>query len=416
MNHPAPAVPLARALPPVYAAAAVRAAFPLLLLPVMATRLGAEGFGQLSLLLVWAMLLSTLVEGGFLAAATRHAVAADPAALRRLAVQVFSARCVLSLLVAPLVFAAARTAAPQMPVRETLLLAALACALGWPANWYLQARQQLHRWARVELLVYGLWLAAALAWAHSVAAYLLLQLASAAVLAVAGWAWLARDLGVVHGPVRGLWQPAAVRPGLALGGQMLPVALASAAYTFALPAAAAANMPRAELGLYYLADRVVRALLNAAEPVFQLVYPRIVARQRAAQGRALRYTARWALAGTAAGALLWLAAWWAVPALPLAQVYDPPALSAVFAVLGALLPLLLGWKFFGSWMLGSGRFDTAYRASILAGAAFGIPAAGLLGGHGAVALAGVALAVEWVVIAVALGGMAWRARAQRAGL
>ncbi len=63
---------LARSLPPVYAAAALRLAFPLVLLPLMAVRLGAEGFGRLGLVLVWAGLLSTLVEGGFLAAATRR--------------------------------------------------------------------------------------------------------------------------------------------------------------------------------------------------------------------------------------------------------------------------------------------------------------------------------------------------------
>ena len=54
-------VSLKRALPPVYAAAAVRLLFPLLVLPVMAVRLGTDEFGRLGLMLVWAGLLA----GGF---------------------------------------------------------------------------------------------------------------------------------------------------------------------------------------------------------------------------------------------------------------------------------------------------------------------------------------------------------------
>ena len=68
-----------QALPAVYAVAALRVFFPLAALPLMAVRLGPDEFGRLSQLLVWATLLSVLVEGGFAAAATRHAVRADAA-------------------------------------------------------------------------------------------------------------------------------------------------------------------------------------------------------------------------------------------------------------------------------------------------------------------------------------------------
>ena len=74
------------ALPAVYALAALRVLFPFVVLPVMAGRLGSEEFGHLSQTLVWAALLAVLVEGGFGAAATRHAVGAD-AALRSIAVR-----------------------------------------------------------------------------------------------------------------------------------------------------------------------------------------------------------------------------------------------------------------------------------------------------------------------------------------
>src|SRR5687767_5582449 len=87
---------LSRSLPPVYAAAAVRLLLPLAVLPLVAARVGAEEFGRLGFILVWAGLLSMVVEGGFLAAATRLAVNADAARRRQIARQVFSARCLLS--------------------------------------------------------------------------------------------------------------------------------------------------------------------------------------------------------------------------------------------------------------------------------------------------------------------------------
>ncbi len=83
---------LQHALPAVYALAALRLLFPFAMLPLMAARLGPEAFGRLSQVLVWAALLSVLVEGGFAAAATRHAVTTDAAGRAQLARQVFSAR------------------------------------------------------------------------------------------------------------------------------------------------------------------------------------------------------------------------------------------------------------------------------------------------------------------------------------
>jgi O-antigen/teichoic acid export membrane protein len=394
---------LSRSLPPVYAAALLRLAFPVLLLPVMAARLGPEEFGRLSLMLVWAGLISTLVEGGFLAAATRLAVRADAAGRWALAQQVFSARLVLSGAAALL---AAAVVLLVLPAGEKLagaaLLAALACALGWPATWYLQASQQLHRWAWVEIGVYGGWAGAVLLLGHGVTAFLVLNVLASALLSGLGWRWLKGDLA----PAQPLWSRAAVRPGLRMGWTMMPVAMAGAAYSFALPAVASARMPRAELGVYYLADRIVRSVLAAADPVFQLVYPRIVERFALGLRSAWAYTARWAALGALAGAAMLLLGWLAWPlARSALHVANAPAVGAVLAVLGWLLPLLLSWKFFGYWMLGSGRYDAAYRACMIAGGIAGVTAAAAFAGQGAVALAWVALAVEAGVIATAVAGI-----------
>lgn len=415
---------LLRALPPVYLAAALRLAFPVLVLPVMAARLGAEDFGRLSLLLVWAGLLGMVVEGGFMAAATRLAVVADATGRWSLAQRVFAARVALSACVVLLAVAVVawfeRDGRWAEQVQHMVLLAGLACAIGWPATWYLQASAQLHRWARVEGVVYAAWLAAVLLLADSVAVYLLLHLAAASVLVVLGWSWVRRDLAVDRsrpqpGRARRLWHPANVKTGLRLGWTMMPVSIAGAAYSVALPAVASAQLSRADIGVYYLADRLVRTLLAAADPVFQLVYPRIVDRFRQGTQAAWRYTLRWAAVGTLAGGLLLLLAallWqplqpWFAPAHRSIAAAD---LRQVLAVLGWLLPLLLGWKFLGYWVLGSGRFDAAYRRSIVAGGLFGVGAAWLWAAGGPVVLARVALGAELVVIAVALAGVAWQRR------
>lgn len=402
---------LLHSLPPVYAAAAVRLLLPLVVLPVVASRVGAQEFGRLSFILVWASLLSMIVEGGFLAAATRLAVTADAPRRWQIAQQVFTARCALcvpaALLSAVAVWVAGHGSAH--PAVDAVSIAVLACALGWPATWYLQATQQLNRWSRVELVVYATLMAGCWFFARSVEAYVAMQLAASTTLAWLGWRWLGRDFAHERGGP--LWKRAELGAGLRLGWTMMPVAIAGAAYSFALPAAASVQMAKAELGTYFMADRIVRAVLNAAEPVFSVVYPRIVTLFRTSARAALRYSAAWAVGGAAVGALLLAignAAWPAIEplVLPRAGGLDVASLRAVLLILGWLLPLLLCWKFIGYWILGSGRYDAAYRACVIVGGIVGVIGAATIGGAaGATGLAITALTVEMVVIAVAVGGV-----------
>lgn len=402
---------LLHSLPQVYAAAAVRLLLPLLVLPLVASRVGGEEFGRLSFILVWASLLSMIVEGGFLAAATRLAVTADAPRRWQIAQQVFTARCVLCVPAVLLSMVAVQVAghASAHPWIDSLAIAALACALGWPATWYLQATQQLNRWARIELLVYAAMFAACWAFARSVQAYVLMQLAASSALAWLGWRWLRRDYA--DAKVSPLWARPELVPGLRLGWTMMPVAIAGAAYSFALPAAASLQMAKTELGTYFMADRIVRAVLNAAEPVFSVVYPRIVTMFKSSARVALRYASAWAVGGTAVGALLLAVGnvmWPAIEplVLPRAGGLDVHSLRAVLLILGWLLPLLLGWKFIGYWILGSGRYDTAYRACVIVGGIVGVIGAATYGGAaGATGLAWTALCVELIVIAVAVSGV-----------
>ena len=420
MTSAAPSPRLLTTLPQVYAAAAVRLVLPIVVLPIVAARLGAVEFGRLGFILVWAGLLATLVEGGFLAAATRLAVGADAAGRRRLAQQVFTARVALSLPAIVLAFAAVQWVAPDdgHPLVDSLAIAALACALGWPATWYLQATQQLNRWSRVEVVVYGAMIVACLAFARSVLVFVALQLLASALLALLGWRWVRADLAAAS-PGVALYARAELRPGLALGFKMLPVSVAGAAYSIALPAAASASLSRPELGIYFMADRLVRAVLAAADPVYSVVYPRIVALFARSGRAALWYAARWAAAGSVAGALVFAAVqalWpWIEPML-LARSgsIDVQSVHAVAFVLAWLWPLLFAWKFIGYWMLGSGRHDTAYRTCIVVGGIVGVAAAATVGGRaGAIGLAWTALGVELLVIVVAIALMgAGRVRAR----
>jgi O-antigen/teichoic acid export membrane protein len=395
-----------RSLVWVYAAAAIRLLGPLLILPLMASRLGPQEFGRLSQWLVWAVLLSVPVEGGFGAAATRLVVNADAARRAELVQQVFSARCVWSGVMALAALCAAWWGAASGP--EALLLAALALATGWPATWYLQATGQLHRLAAIELVVQAAaWIAAAL-WAHSGVVFLLIVSLALSLQAWLGWR-LVRNTTVT---TAALWSAPACRQGLALGRTMLPVALAGAAYSHALPAVASVRMAHGELGLYYLADRWVRAALMAVDPLAQWVYPRIV--ERFAQGLlpAFKFALRWALAGLAAGAaaLLLLDLLWPAIATRLPPGIDAPALRAVLGISACLLPLLLSWKPLGLWMLGSARFDTAYRMCMIGGALAGLSLVWLAPTLDAITLARIALAVEILVIGLAVAGIAWRLR------
>ncbi|MGZ5158685.1 MAG: hypothetical protein ACXWCL_19875, partial [Caldimonas sp.] len=205
-----------------------------------------------------------------------------------------------------------------------------------------------------------------------------------------------------------LLERAALRPGLRLGWKMLPVSVAGAAYSIALPAAASAQLAKPELGVYFMADRIVRAVLAAADPVYSLVYPRIVALFGRSSRAALWYAARWAALGSVAGAIAFLAVQSLWPSLePLiaarAGGIDVERVQAVAFVLAWLWPLLLGWKFIGYWMLGSGRHDDAYRACVIVGGVAGVAAAASFGGAaGALGLAWTALGVELLVIVVAI--------------
>ena len=404
----------------IYSASAVRFMTPLIVLPVMATRLGASEFGRLSFILIWAAFLSIAVEGGFLAAATRLAVSAGPAYRWRIAQQVFTARSVLSLLaVLGAVLAAYWSDQPRLHGQganrwlDASTIAGLAIALGWPATWYLQATQQLNRWAKVEIMVHGIAILLTIAFVKSVVAYVLLQGAAATLLALWGWRWLYRDLKseVECGP---LWSAGQMLPGFRLGWTMMPVSIAGAAYSLALPAIGSRHISSAELGYYFLIDRVVRALLAAIDPIISLIYLRIVQLFEIDEKNALRYATRWAFIGLVlgicffgGGELAWL----------VKEKYEfrwiggmsNEQLHATFIVLGWLLPMLMGWKFVGCWILASRRYDRAYRLSIIGGAGVGLLGASIAAS--AEGLAWTAISAEMAVILVAIVGVWFKRRA-----
>src|SRR5437763_1202555 len=118
--------------------------------------------------------------------------------------------------------------------------------------------------SRVELVVYGAMLLLAWAFATTIAVFLLLQTLASAALAWLGWRWLRADLAGMRPPGARLWSRPQLAPGLKLGWTMMPVAIAGAAYSFALPAAASGRMTKPELGLDFMAGRIGAAPLPGA--------------------------------------------------------------------------------------------------------------------------------------------------------
>lgn len=392
-----------RSLLPMYLLAGVRFITPVFVLPLMASRLGADSFAELSLALIWAGLLSLWVEGGFLGSATRYAVTGNSDCRRALAQQVFSARVASSGAVFVVAFAVgsgyifdSTLYSPGTCTSHALTLALLACAMGWPSTWYWQATGQLHCWAVVELGIQLALVFSYFAWAHSVLGFLLLQAVANLVTAFAGWWWMRRQLSG-DGPWR-LWSPLAVEPGLALGWQMLPMSLVGTAYTLGLPAIAATQMSPRDLGVFFLADRLVRALMAAVDPITQLVYLRIVQRLAVSPKEALRYTLRWSALGLSLGLTLVaaLATLWPYVSGAIRGV-NPSQLADVLMVLIWLVPLSMGWRFIGYWMLGSGHHDRTLRWCIVAGAFVGVAGAFMFG-HNAGHLAWVAVLAELAVM------------------
>jgi hypothetical protein len=95
-----------------------------------------------------------------------------------------------------------------------------------------------------------------------VLAFVVAAARASALLAVLGWRWLRRRPRRARAGAR-LFDRAALRPAFASAGQMLPVSIAGRAYSLALPAAASAQLSKPDLGVYFMADRIVRAVLAA---------------------------------------------------------------------------------------------------------------------------------------------------------
>src|SRR5262249_26772972 len=65
---------------------------------------------------------------------------------------------------------------------DAAAIAGLTCSAGWSAAWYLQATQQLHDWARVELVVYALLIVGCIVFATSLYSYVVLQVVALSAL------------------------------------------------------------------------------------------------------------------------------------------------------------------------------------------------------------------------------------------
>ena len=270
-----------------------------LVLPLVATRVGAAEFGRLGFILVWARLAGDAGRGRL--PRRGDAARGRPPTPRALAA------------------ARSRCSAPASRSR-----CRRCCSRSSPCSWAGPGRAAARRCARHRRAGLRPRLAGHLVPAGDAAAQPLVARSRCVVYAalIAG-CWALRDqrarvrrpsssplsallararLALAAPPTspkprraRPLFdRPRSPRP--RLGWKMLPVSIAGAAYSLALPAAASAQLSKPELGVYFMADRLVRAVLAVADPVYSLVYPRIVALFETQRARRRSVRGRWAAA------------------------------------------------------------------------------------------------------------------------
>ncbi len=413
MNNTKKHQSISRSLAVIYASASARMLIPFIILPIMASRLGADEFGRLSFILIWSGLLSLVVEGGFVTSANRLAVTSNSQERWLLARRVFSARCVLSCLIAPLVYIAILFNSKSVHSDlnfDYAFIFIIACIMGWPAIWYLEATQQLKNWAKLEAIAYSIFVLMCLFFAKNIENYLLFYALATFILTLLSWLWLYNDLKEVRkiNPEKSqIWSPTEIAIGLKLAWTMLPINIAGAIYSFALPALAAGHLSRSELGVYFMADRIVRLILSSATPIFSITFPRAVELHNKKASSAFNYSARWAIGGALTGFMILISGiiiWPFIEALIMKFLtgINLEYLRSTLLVLGVLLPLLLCWRFFINWMLSTKELDMAYRISVFSGALVGLIGVHNMGGAPTSEnLAWIALRAEISVIIVA---------------
>lgn len=374
---------ISRSLAVIYASASARMLIPFLILPIMASRVGANEFGRLSFILIWSSLLSLVVEGGFVTSANRLAVTSNNQERWLLARRVFSARCVLSCLIVPLVYITilfnSKGAHSDLKF-DSAFIFILACIMGWPAIWYLEATQQLKNWAKLEVIAYSIFVFLCLFFAKNIQNYILFYASTTFTLTLLSWFWLYNDLKEfrkINTERSQIWSLTEIATGLKLAWTMLPINIAGAIYSFALPAAAAGHLSRSELGVYFMADRIVRLILSSATPIFSITFPRAVELHSKKPSSAFNYSARWAIGGALTGfiiLILGIITWPFIEALVIKFLngINLENLRSTLLVLGLLLPLLFCWRFFINWMLSTKELDMAYRISVFSGALVGL--------------------------------------------
>ncbi len=365
--------------------------FPLVTAPYLARVLHPDGWGRVALAQSVGQSLAVVVEYGFVLSATREVARAAPAERAAVLASVLGAKAVL----AGLVLALGVAVSGRLPViggDHWLVWSAVlwAVAQGLHPLWYFQGREEVRPVVVLDVLASALAIAGVLvlcrqpddAWK-----VLALQAASALLVALAGHGLAIRALA----PRWPSWD--AVRRRLTDGAGLFAYRLAVSAYTVANPLVLGLVAPATVVGYFAAAEKLVKTLFVAAiHPLNQALYPR-ASRGAVVGGRML---AAFAIAGTAGGALIALAAPWLL-AIVFGRDYAPA--TAPLRILALLLPILsVSTALVMHRMLPGARDRLLLAITVAAGALNVALAVVLAPAYGAVGMAVAVVTVESAVL------------------
>lgn len=372
---------------------------PLLMVPLLARRLGVEGVGVFLTALAFGYWISLLPEYGFQLSAPRFVAKhrADRERLRTYVGEVIAAR--LGLTGVALVLGAVLVAVTPILRAHLEIIPAMclwAIAVGWAPWWFFQGMGKIRTLAFFELSTKGAALLAMYVWvrqADDLDLAMMLLAGTTALASTFEWLTVFRTIGLPSLP------HGAMRAGLRHGGTLFLYRVGVSLYTTGNVAILGWLTNPALVGLYGASERIFQAAAAMFWPFWRTLHPYF---SRMASHSNVRYRkALWlgSLATLGVGVSLLLVSWvgapWAISLL-FGDAFEASTPILMILALGLPAMALSGfWSQAGLIPLGADR--TFLLATLLAAAVNLVLILVLVPRYGAEGMAMSVVAAEWVV-------------------
>lgn len=379
---------------------------PLLELPLLSRALGPAAYGSILYVQAIALVGAVILEYGFnISAARTVALERDnPASLRQLLANITGAKLMLAgglTLVGVVVFLLGEGGTAAMPLEFCFVALVFFMAFGFSPFWYFQGRERMIGVVFVDLALRG---------TAVLCMYLLVRTPDDAIIALglqaaAGFLntslqsyWMMRDIG---------WQRPSWRGGL----QQLREGWNGFLYKGGSNVLTSMNVALlgglsspAQVGIFVPTEKVIRAGVGLSMPLSMALYPHVSRSFAQAPRRAMWLAARVIVGASAlalAGAIVaYVAADWLVE-LAFGASYTGAA--EVMRVLIWLFPLRVACQFMAlMWLIPSGADRYASRVMLGVAALAAVSAVMVVPLHGALGMAVVAVASEFLQLLLLL--------------